>query len=136
MQPGKASIDFRRQTPKEVDVESDMGESDYDNYSLSDDAENEEWPPNYASPQQDHANGDSHDALAEFAVGSHTAPMMEMDTSGTMAKPQGTSQYPLLGQLFPCQPFTATEDHRMFMQTPSSEGVTTNVPKPYIYRCG
>ena len=136
IQSPKANTGSRRPRTKETNVESDMGESDFDNYSMSDEDECDEWPMDYATRQQDHATDDSHDVSAEFALGSSTAaPLMEMDLSDTITTPYGCSQYQSLNQLFPSQSIPGLTDNQLFLQTTSSEDVSTHVKETCFHCC-
>lgn len=127
MQSRKAGIGLQRAKPKEIDVESDVGESDFDSYSLSDDDEYEEWPMDYTIGQQENAADDSHAVSPGFALEPNTAPLMEMDLSSTVTNPYGNLYYQSPDHLFPSHSIPGVESHQMFLQTPSSEDVTTHV---------
>lgn len=133
VQARKAGIGSQRARLKETNVESDVGESDFDNYSLSDDDECEEWPMDFTTGPQDHANDDGYAVSPGFALEPNTTPLMEMDIPGTITNPYGSSHYQSLGHLFPSQSIPGVEGHQMFLQTPSSEDVTTHVEEPCFH---
>lgn len=112
----------RTPASREPELESGIGDPDFDNYSLSDDDEGDDWPLNYTTLQHGYANSDSHTASQGVGLGPQMTPFMDMDPLSPTVTLEGTSQYPSLDELFPGH--RALGDTQMYMQTPPSEGAT------------
>ena len=113
-------------------MESEMDESDFDNYELSEDEDCEDWPLNYApvhhDPAHDSANDNGQATMMDyFNISSQNMPMMEMDTLRSFTTPSRTPQSLSLDQIFTGQSIPDMVDPQMYLPMTSSGSLQPQV---------
>lgn len=109
-------------------MESEMDESDFDNYELSEDEDSDDWPLNYASLHHDPTSENGQAATMDyFNMGSQNMPMMEMDTLRPFTTANRTPQSISLDQFFPGQSMPDMVDPQMYLPIASSDSLEPQV---------
>ena len=118
-------------------MESEMDESDFDSYEMSEDEDGEDWPLNYAPVHHDSAHDSANDngqatMMDYFNIGSQNMPMMEMDTLRSFTTPSRTPQSLSLDQMFTGQSIPDMIDPQMYLPMTSSGSLQPQVERRYI----
>ena len=130
---GRTASSIRSRPLKETDMESEMDESDFDNYELSEEEDGDDWPLNYAPLHQDSANDNGQATTMDyFNVGSQNMPMMEMDTLRQFTTPNRTPQSVSLDQFFHGQSMPDMVDSQMYLPMASSDSLESQVERKII----
>ena len=111
-------------------MESEMDESDFDNYELSEDEDEdgEDWPLKYVPLHHDSTNESGQATTMDyFDFDSHNMPMMEMDTLTSFTTPGRTPQSASLDQMFSGHSIPDMVDPQMYLPMSSSDNLEPQV---------